>query len=168
MKKIFFVSLLFSFCFLLFETSIVSNLTFLPAFPDFLLIILIYFSLHNGQLLGESNGFVSGLMLDFFTAAPLGFNCLLRTILGWIFGLFHNIFNTRSVLLQAAYGFVGTIIKAVFVFLISLFFKGVNNYSIFSQIFLTEALLNAIFTPILFIFLNLFSDFLIIKPEKNL
>lgn len=168
MVKSFFSTILAMFCFLLFETAVVSNLTFLPAIPDFLLIITIYIALNNGSLLAESTGFVSGFLLDFLSASPLGFNALLRTILGFVIGLFHDILNSSSVLLQLVYGALATILKAVFVYFISFFFRGVIPYSIFSQLFLTEILLNALFTPVLFKFLSLFSEILIVKLESRL
>ena len=168
MVKSFFSSILTMFCFLLLETAVFSNLTFLPAIPDFLLIISLFIALNNGSLLAESTGFVSGFMLDFLSASPLGLNALLRTILGSIAGLFHDVLNVSSVFLQIVYGAVFTILKAIFVYFISLFFSGVVAYSLFSQIFLTEVLLNAIFTPLIFKFLSLFSDFIIVKPESRL
>lgn len=168
MFKSFFSTILAMFCFLLFETAVVSNLTFLPVIPDFLLLVTIYIALNNGSLLAESTGFISGIMLDFLSAAPLGLNALLRTILGFILGLFNGILNASSVLLQIVYGAVATILKAVVVYIISLFFNGVLSYSLFSQIFLTEILLNSLFTPIIFKFLSLFSEFLVVNLESKL
>ena len=60
MIRSFFSTILMMFCFLLFETAVVSNLTFLPAIPDFLLMITLFIALNNGALLAESTGFVSG------------------------------------------------------------------------------------------------------------
>ena len=156
------------FCFLLLGTAVFSNLTYLPAIPDFLLIITLFVALNNGSLLAESTGFASGFLLDFLSASPLGLNALLRTILGFVFGLFHDVLNASSLLLQFAYGAIATIIKAIVVYIISFFFNGVVHYSLFSQIFITEVLLNAIFTPLIFQFLSLFSEVLIVKPESRL
>ena len=115
------------FCFLILETAVISNLTFLPAIPDFLLIITLFVALNNGSLLAESTGFVSGIMLDFLSASPLGLNALLRTILGFIAGFFHDVLNATSVLLQIIYGAVATVLKAIIVYLISLFFLTSDN-----------------------------------------
>jgi hypothetical protein len=59
-------------------------------------------------------------------------------------------------------------VKSIVVFVISFFFNGVVHYSIFSQIFVTEVLLNALLTPLIFQFLGLFSEALIVKPESRL
>lgn len=167
MLKKYLSAIIFIFVFLLFETAILSNLHFLPVIPDFLMIITLYLSLHNGQIYGQSTGFVSGLMLDFFSMAPLGYNSLLRTILGFIFGLFQGVLNTSSILLQILYGIVATICKVIIIWVISLFFNGIISYSLFSYTFITEVILNAIFTPIMFAFLSLFSDFLLLDPERQ-
>ena len=50
------------------QSAILSNMTFLPAVPDLCLICVLYFSLHNGKLFGEVNGFLSGVFLDFLSA----------------------------------------------------------------------------------------------------
>lgn len=168
MIKSFFSTILAMFCFLLLETAVFSNLTYLPAVPDFLLIITLFIALNNGSLLAESTGFVSGFLLDFLSASPLGLNALLRTILGFVFGLFNDVLNNSSILLQFLYGAIATIVKAIVVFIISFFFNGVVHYSIFSQIFVTEVLLNALFTPLMFLFLSLFSEAIIVKPESRL
>ena len=112
MLKSFFSTILAMFCFLLLETAVFSNLTYLPAIPDFLLIITLFVALNNGSLLAESTGFASGFLLDFLSASPLGFNALLRTILGFVFGLFHDVLNASSIFLQFVYGAIATIIKS--------------------------------------------------------
>ena len=66
MKK-FAVACLFLLGFILLETGILSNMLFLPAVPDFVLLCSLYFSLQNGRLFGVSAGFTGGILLDFLT-----------------------------------------------------------------------------------------------------
>ena len=82
----------------LLETALLSNVVFLPVVPDLLLLVVLYISVQNGSLTGEATGFVSGLLLDFLTAAPLGLNCLLRTLLGFFAGLFHDVLNISKII----------------------------------------------------------------------
>ena len=92
-------SLLFSFCFLIIETAILSNIVFLPVVPDLVLICLIYVSFYNGCSAGEIHGFFTGFMIDFLSAAPLGLNSLIRTIIGFLTGLIKDIvyeYNSRT------------------------------------------------------------------------
>lgn len=149
------------------ETALLSNIIFLPAVPDLLLITVLFISIHNGSLSGETSGFFSGLILDFLSAAPLGLNCLLRTVIGFCTGLFRNILNIEGILIPAVMGFSATLLKAVLLVLISFFYPaGIITYDLFSVTFITELILNTILTPVLFSLLDLFSSFLIISPEK--
>ena len=62
MVKSYFSSFLILVVFVLFETALLSNIFFLPAIPDFLLLCVLYFSIRNGKVAGEVTGFVSGLL----------------------------------------------------------------------------------------------------------
>ena len=88
MVKSLLISTLFLFGATIIESSILSNISFLLVVPDLVLICCIYFSLLNGKLYGEISGFISGFFLDFITGVPLGLNCVFRTILGYISGIF--------------------------------------------------------------------------------
>lgn len=152
----------------LLETALLSNIVFLPAVPDLLLLVVLYISVHSGSLLGEASGFVSGFLLDFLTAAPLGLNCLLRTLLGFIIGLFHDILNISGFIIPALLALTATIAKAIIVEFISFFFPiGIITYDVLSFEFGMELLLNTILAPLMFSFLSLFSSLMIDKKETN-
>lgn len=169
MIRTFFSSLLFFLFFILFQTAVLSNITVLPSVPDLMLIFSLYISLHNGSMMGQTTGFTSGLMIDFMSSGPLGLNSLIRTILGYLMGFFSKILNTSGFFLPALYGFCATVLKSILILLISFFFPhGVVTYSMFSFIFLFELLANTLLTPVLFAFLNIFSNILRLKPEVSL
>ena len=67
----------------LIETALLSNIFFLPAVPDLLLLVLLFLSVNNGSTFGEVSGFYSGFLLDFLSASPLGLNSLIRTVIGF-------------------------------------------------------------------------------------
>ncbi len=158
MIRPFFAACLFFLGFALFEAAILSNLLFLPAVPDFLLLCALYFSVQNGTLFGTTTGFVSGLFLDFLSAAPLGLNCLLRTIIGYVGGLFQKTLNINGVLLPMVLGFVATLVKALLIWIIALFYpRGIQTYNLLSVAFVVEIVLNTLFAPITFRFLDLFA-----------
>ena len=102
-------------CCALIESAILSNIAFLRAVPDLSLICVLYFSLHNGRVSGECTGFISGLFIDFLSAAPFGLNCLFRTVLGYLGGVFTKTFNTDGIIIPAVLGFCATIIKCLFI-----------------------------------------------------
>ncbi|MGN0728249.1 rod shape-determining protein MreD [Treponema sp.] len=149
-----------------FEAAVLSNIVFLPALPDLSLICVLFFSISNGKIIGESTGFVSGLLLDFLSLCPLGLNCLLRSLLGYVGGIFNKSLNTEGFFVPFFLGACVTILKVVLIQLISIFFPmAVVSYKIFSFNFLFEILLNSFLCPFIFAFLRLFKNSVVMKPE---
>lgn len=166
MIKSFSVSTIIILCAALIESAVLANITVLPAVPDLVLICVLYFSIENGKLMGESTGFISGVFLDFLSACPFGLNCLLRTILGFIGGIFNKTLNTDGFFIPALLGFCATIIKALLLWFISFLYpSSVVAYNPFTLSFLFEVLFNTILTPVLFKFLGLFHNTVLLKPE---
>lgn len=169
MFKSFLVSTFILLCATIIESSILSNISFLYTLPDLVLICMIYFSLLNGKLYGETSGFISGIFLDFITGVPLGFNSLIRTIIGYIFGFFTDTFIITGVVMPVITVGAGTIGKVILEELANLFFPNLNIYTsgIISYEFLFEFLVNIIVAPFLFKFLGFFSNQLSIKNVKD-
>ena len=123
----------------LIETALLSNIFFLPAVPDLLLLVLLFLSVNNGSTFGEVSGFYSGFLLDFLSASPLGLNSLIRTVIGFLTGLFHKTLNVRGFFIPALMGFLGTLSKVILIQIISFFFpQGIITYNIFSTGFIFE------------------------------
>ncbi|MCR5045248.1 MAG: rod shape-determining protein MreD [Treponema sp.] len=154
--------------FVLIETALLSNIFFLPAIPDFLLICVLYFSIRNGKVAGELTGFVSGLLLDFLSGSPFGLNCLVRTIIGFLGGFFHRMMNYESFFVNIITGFFATIIKALIIHFISLLFPNyVNSYHIFSSVFALELGMNTFLCPLVIKLLRSFDSF-IVPPRRGI
>ena len=167
MIKSFSVTALILLCFVIFETAILSNLLFLPAIPDFLLIITLYVSVNNGRVFGVTSGFVSGLILDCLSVSPFGLHCLLRTIIGYVAGLFNKTLNMSGAFILVLIGFSVTLLKALILWMISVFFPdSIVAYSLVSKAFLFELAANSVLTPIVFRFLRIFSTVILLDPEK--
>lgn len=164
------ISTLFLFAATIIESSILSNISFLLVVPDLVLICCIYFSLLNGKLYGEVSGFISGLFLDFITGVPFGFNCVFRTLIGYITGLFSNTIIISGLVIPMASVGIATLTKKLLIFLISLFFPklSLNVYSIISYEFLFEFCANIILAPVVFKFLSFFRPQLSIHDTKDM
>ena len=156
-------------CVTVIESSILSNISVLYVVPDIVLICTIYFSLLNGKSLGVTNGFISGLFMDFITGVPLGFNCLYRTLLGYIFGLFSNTIIISGLMVPMMSVGLGTLAKAILVNLTALFFPNVNVYvtGIISYQLLFEFIENVLLAPFIFKFLGFFRKYLVIKTTQD-
>ena len=166
MFKSFLCSFLILLCSVIVETSILSNISFLPAVPDLVLICVLYFSFLNGKNYGQVSGFLSGLLLDFLSGSPLGFNCLYRTVIGYLSGVFRRTINASGFLVPSVIGLLATILKVFLIWLISLFFKSIKIYNIFTFSFLFELVMNVLLTPLMFKFLNSFRRILNIHEEE--
>ena len=149
--KTFLTCFLFIFSFLFFETAILTNIVIFPVIPDLLLLFTVYVAIHRGSLIGETNGFFSGLFLDILSASPLGLNALLRTIIGFIGGLFFLTLNTNGFLVPVFLGVSATLIKALLQQLISFFFPNiVYTYDFLNINIWLECLVNGLIAPVLF------------------
>ena len=169
MTKSILVSTFILFCSVIIESSILSNITFLMVIPDFVLICSVYFALLNGKTAGETTGFISGLFLDFVTGIPFGFNCLFRTIIGYVYGFFaKNVIISGFILPMLCVG-IGTIAKTLMVELLGLLFPNVHIYipGIISYDFLFEFIENVLLSPFIFKFLGFFRKSLAIKSIKD-
>ena len=152
------------------ETSVLSNISFLLVVPDLVLICTIYFSFLNGRMYGEISGFISGLFLDFITGVPFGLNCIFRTLIGYLFGLFSQTIIVSGIIIPMISVGIGTLGKQLLLFLISLFFPkiGLNIYGIISYQFLFEFTANIILAPFIFKFLSFFKMQLSIRDTKDM
>ncbi len=167
MIKSFFASVFILLCTAIIEAAILTNISFLPSIPDISLICVLYFSVQNGRLMGETTGFISGVLLDFLSSGPFGLNCLIRTVIGYISGLFNKTISTDGVIMPALLGLGATLMKTLMLFVLSyLYPTSVMKYNPFSWLFLFELCANVVLTPILFKFLGLFKKTLLLRPES--
>ena len=118
-------------------------------------------------MFGVTLGFTGGLFMDFLSASPFGLNCLLRTTLGYIAGLFNKTLNTEGFFIPVILGAGTTIVKILGLALISILFPyALTNFSFVSQSFVFEIIFNALLAPFVFKFLAIFSHSIELEPEK--
>ncbi len=157
MTRVVLWGLLTAFFATLVESSILSRLAFLPAMPDMVLLIVLWVSIENGSAVGCTTGFLSGLVLDFLSAAPVGLNALTKSVLGYVSGRFSGSFNMNRIALPVTVAVVGTALKALLTFGCSLFFGArIVVYDLGATDFWYELVMNALFAPPVFAFLSLF------------
>ncbi len=165
-KKIsLFLFLLFS---VILKTTFSQFLRFLPVFPDIPLIVLVFMAVRYGSVTGQIAGFGTGLLEDFASLAPLGFNSLIRMITGQLTGLLQGRMNMDPVLFPILSVTTGTLLKGFLSYLIAAVFNISYSGSIFvSGSFVLELVLNALTAPILFLLLRLVLDW-ILRERKTL
>jgi rod shape-determining protein MreD len=162
MAKNVFWGTLFSLVAALLQSTLFARLSVYHAIPDLVLVIIVFSAYINGTMTGQLTGFFSGLMLDFISAAPLGFNTLIRTLIGAAVGLMKGTFFLGRVILPIVLCACATLFKAGLYSLLHLLFSGaVPAYTFDSPALWLETGLNALLAPIVFAFLRLFSSLLI-------
>ncbi|MDR0323178.1 MAG: rod shape-determining protein MreD [Treponema sp.] len=127
----------------------------LDVFPDIALCILVFSAYVNGTMTGQISGFFSGLFIDFLSAAPLGLSSLVRTLIGAFTGIFKGAFFLDILLMPVILCAIATILKAIIMFILHLFFgSAIPAYSFTSTVLWIELGMNCIIAPPLFLVLK--------------
>jgi len=137
------------------QSTVIARISFLNVIPDLALCILVFSAYVNGTMTGQISGFFSGLFLDFLSAAPLGLNCLVRTLIGAMAGFFRGAFFLDLFLMPIILCALATIMKALIIYVLHLFFRtSVPAYLFTSSLFWIELGLNCLCSPLLFFILK--------------
>jgi rod shape-determining protein MreD len=137
------------------QSTLFLRLSPFHAVPDLALLVLVYSSYMNGALTGETSGFFAGLLQDFLSAAPLGLNMFVRTIIGAAAGVIKGTFIMDAVLLPALLTAGATLLKAVLLSLLHLLFGGAAPAYVWTKpVLWMELGMNVVLSPLLFLFLR--------------
>jgi rod shape-determining protein MreD len=144
------------------QSTLFSRLAIYHAVPDLALGILVFSAYNNGAMTGQLTGFFSGLLLDFLSAAPLGLNTFVRTIIGASAGLAKGTFFLDTLFLPVVLCGGATLVKALLFWILHiLFVSAVPAYAALSPTLWVELLFNALLAPFLFALLKLFKSLLV-------
>ncbi|MDR3343615.1 MAG: rod shape-determining protein MreD [Treponema sp.] len=144
------------------QSTLLARLAIYHAVPDLVLGIIVFTAYNNGVMTGQVTGFFSGLLLDFLSAAPLGLNALIRTLMGAVAGLMKGTFFLDTLFLPMLLCGAATAFKGLLLLVLHLLFAaGVPAYTLMAPTFWVELLWNIFSAPLLFGFLNLFKSVLI-------
>ena len=151
----------------LIQSTLLSRLAILNAVPDLALGVVVYTAYVNGVMTGQTLGFASGILLDFVSAAPLGFNALIRTLVGASAGLLKGTFFLDVAVLPMVLCALATLLKALLAWLVSLLFAGATpHYALAAPTLWIELAYNTVTAPALFALLNLFKS--VLRPRKDI
>ncbi|MBI9108723.1 MAG: rod shape-determining protein MreD [Spirochaetales bacterium] len=136
--------------FVILQSTLLGKLAINGVTPDFALIILVFISNSSGPVKGQGLGFITGLVQDLISTSPLGFNCLVRTLIGFIYGKIRGKLFLDSILLPVLFVLSATLFKEFFSSLLVLLFMPESGIGFFDKAFLIELGLNAFFSPFIF------------------
>ena len=151
----------------LLQSTWLHSIAILSVIPDPALLVIIYVSFHNARTEGVVSGFLSGLIQDFISSAPLGFNAFIRTIVSYGFNCLSGNFYIDRILMPMLFGAVGTLAKALSTALLALLFPAfIHGYNFLDRVLWIEMAYNAVLSPVLFFILGLFKPLLVTARNR--
>lgn len=147
------------------QSTLLHRIAIEGAKPDLVLLTVVYLANKNGKMAGQTYGFLSGLMQDFLSISPLGFNGFLNTLVGFLYGLTSETFFIDQVFIPMIMGGVATLVKGIGISFLSGLFNLENlHFHLFSIPFLIEIGYNMVCAPFLFALLRLVRG---LSPKKQ-
>ena len=162
-KKKSLVGIVIIFITIILQTTVLGNVAFRNVKPDFVLIMIILISNYLGGIKGQLIGFLSGLVEDFLSLSPFGFNALIKTVIGYLSGKTEGKIFLDPIVVPIIFVFTGTMIKSFLSFMLILVFSPEKADAVFSITLLIETGMNIIITPILYLVLKLLK----VLPSSN-
>jgi rod shape-determining protein MreD len=150
------------------QSTICQRIAIFGVVPDIALVVLVFTSIKNGSMEGQVSGFLSGITFDVISSAPLGFNVLVRTLLGYLYGLFHQKLFVDVLIGPFLLVFTATLLKTGMGSFLGLVFPGsISFFPSLGKIVLIEALYNAVIAPVVFLILRLFKGLLLTEGRRR-
>lgn len=123
--------------------------------PDFVLILLVFYTLKHGQLYGTVLGFSFGFLIDLITGSILGSTMFAKTLVGFIAGYFFN--ENKIELHYKSISFplivlLCSLIDSIMTALITSFDLNVNLVSLFFYSGILPSLFTAFFSLLITVF----------------
>ena len=145
---------------ILLQSTILGRVAIRGVRPDLAMLVLVFVSIRRGPMVGQVSGFASGFLEDLMNVSPLGFHSLLRTVIGYVFGLLSGNVFIDPFLMPIILAVVATILKGLLSGIISAVF-GIESsgFITFTGRLWIEVGYNGIVAPFLFALLNLFRAF---------
>lgn len=159
LRTILFTLLALVICILL-QSTILGKIALGGVRPDLAMLVLIFVSMRRGSMVGQVSGFASGFLEDLMNVSPLGFHSLMRTVIGFLFGLLSGNVFIDPFLMPIILAVVGTLLKGILSGIISaLFGLASSGFITFTGRIWIEVGYNGVIAPFLFALLNLFKVF---------
>jgi rod shape-determining protein MreD len=155
MRIHFLISILLFFPVLLIQTTLVPLISINGIVPDLILILLVFYTINNGQIFGTVLGFVFGFFFDLITGSLLGSAMIAKTLAGFIAGYFSSE-TKRSLYLQPVYFSLIVFLAAIVNSVVYSFFSALDFSTTIFKLLFDNAFLPAMYTAVISIFLIFF------------
>lgn len=155
MRKQFTIAILLFFPLLLIQTTVVPLVSIQGITPDLIVILLVFYTINNGQIFGTVLGFVYGLLFDLITGSLLGSAMIAKLLAGFIAGYFSSETKRDNYLKSFNFSLI-VLISAIIDSIIYSLFSAIDFNTTLLKLLFDHAFLPAIFTAFISILLIFF------------
>ena len=155
--------ILLTFAAVVLQSTIFSDFAFRGVKADIALIIIVLTANYTGNITGQLTGFFAGLAEDFLSISPLGFNALIKSIIGYLSGKTEGKIFLDPIVTPIILVLIGTILKYFISFVLLVIFIPEQQDAVFSFDFIIEIGLNIVVTPFVYLILKIVR----ILPQQN-
>ncbi len=149
------ISILLFFPLLLIQTTVIPLIAIDTVIPDLILILLVYYSITQGQIYGSVLGFVYGFLFDIITGSLLGSAMIAKTLAGFTAGYFSSENKQDQYLISYNFALI-VLVSSLVDSTINAFFSAINFTSNIFLLFFQYALLPAIYTSAIALMVMIF------------
>lgn len=154
-KPQYIISIVLFFPILLIQLTVVPLLSVNAAIPDLILILLVYYSITEGQIYGSLLGFIYGFFFDIITGSLIGSTMIAKTLAGFTAGYFSSE-NKRDQYLIAYNFSLIVLLCSLIDSTINAFFSSIDFNSNIFTLFFEHSILPAIYTAVISLLLMIF------------
>ena len=151
----FIFSLIVTALFIVLQSTLLQKFSVYGVIPDIALILIVFSANSLGTMKGQALGFGAGLIQDILSSGPLGFNALIRTVTGFIYGKFKGKLFLDSILMPVLFIVIASFLKELMTMVIGFLFLPEGTISYFTREFFIELGLNSFLSPFIFALMKL-------------
>ncbi len=152
----------------LLQSTWLQTIAVFSVIPDLALLVVVFVAFQNVRTEGIAVGFLSGLVQDFISSAPLGFNAFVRTVVSFGFNLISGNFYIDRILMPMLFGASATLVKALATAAVAVAFPAfVHGYDFLDRILWIETAYNAVLAPVLFFILGLLGPLFVTARNRG-
>ena len=132
---------------------------------QWILIAVLHLGLVRGPWAAEWTGFLLGLFVDASSLGLLGVHSILYALAGYASGMLRRQLDSSKMWTQAIFAWMVSVVYVVLYLIMERFFS--VNEGAFQWAFLTVPLMNALFAPLVFKLLDLWTEAWDMQPEEH-
>lgn len=149
------ISIILFFPALLLQTTLIPLIAVNGIVPDLLIILLVFYTISNGQIFGTVLGFVYGFLFDLLTGSLVGSAIMSKLLAGFVAGYFSSETKRDNYLKPFNFSLI-VFIAALVNSIVHSFFSAIDFNVTILNLLINHAFLPALFTSVIGIFLIFF------------